>query len=306
MKPGYLKPSISKTDCCSAAKPSEQVSAPAASIRNCFWRSAGRFMPKITGRSATASSRLFLAASAASWVALAAFLTSSMSSLSLFSPSSPGGLTSMARTLTPLPPGPGEGRSTGLVKSTGSDRKPATKMAVASTCSARIGAMSASVQFWPVASRSTPMTYVPSREPMAAAVLVMPSSTEAYLGDMSWCVQKRPTRLHAPSANAADSSVTTPATTYPGAAPQPAGTRRSRPPIRNRHVPGPRNATDCARWRTCVSVYLPLARSPSAACPTNSVIATVDAYGRMLRRDDLAMLRPRAPSRNEGSHARKP
>lgn len=50
-----------------------------------------------------------------------------------------------------------------------------------------------------------PISHTPMIPGNAPNVLEMPSSADAYLGDMSWWLQYSPPRLHAPNAKAMDS-----------------------------------------------------------------------------------------------------
>merc|ERR1719181_970341 len=71
-------------------------------------------------------------------------------------------------------------------------------------------------------------------------------------------------------------------------------------PMIVRQMDGPMNAMDCAILRTFVRVMVPDDTSLSAMGPTNTVMATVDAYGSSEMTELLVMVMPRALEKNEG------
>ena len=158
-------------------------------------------------------------------------------------------------------------------------------------------------QFPPVALKKYPVKNVERVDAIAAAVLVVPSMMEAYLGDRSWWPQNRPVLTQAPMPKQMESRVMTIAMVLLVTAS--GGVLLITHATAVRHTAPPPKHRVWDILRTSVLLMPPFS-SLSAVGATMEVTATVARYGKMDRNEDLLRVTFKAEERKLGNHANKP
>ena len=143
-----------------------------------------------------------------------------------------------------------------------------------------------------------------NKEPIAAAVLVTPNMIEAYFGLKSWWPQNKPVLTQAPIPKQkarADIIITIVVfVTDAGGV-----LETMKPTVDNATAPPPKQSV-CDILRTSVLERIPLFSKESAIGATKVVTATVERYGKILRKDDFARETFSAEERKLGNQANKP
>ena len=149
-----------------------------------------------------------------------------------------------------------------------------------------------------------PMKKVDNKEPIAAAVLVTPNIIEAYFGLKSWWPQNKPVLTQAPiPKQKARADITITIVVFVTAA---AGVLETmKPTVDNATAPQPKQSV-CDNLRTSVLEKPFLFSKESVIGATKVVTATVERYGKILRKDDFARETFSAEERKLGNQANKP